>query len=117
MCQKRFPAKLIGRNNKQAIGLRVANVDRSQVSATQSLADRHSRAFASGAVLTGIRQNVFDFFLVHSVIVDMGKARRFVEEKSNFHLVQNRQVRRRGQVLRSGSSLPSRTCREALLPV
>ena len=104
ICQKRVPAEFIGRNDKQAIGFRVANVDRAQISASRSLANRNSRAFASRTILTWIRQNVFDFFLVHSVIVNMRKASSLVEEESNFHLIQNRQVRCCGQALRKFAS-------------
>src|SRR6185295_13462254 len=106
------PAEFIGRNDKQAIGFRVANVDRAQVSASRSLANRNSRAFASRTILTWIRQNVFDFFLVHSVIVNMRKASSLVEEESNSHLIENRQVRCRGQALRKFASDLSH-CRQA----
>jgi hypothetical protein len=73
---------------------RVANVDRSQISASRSLADHHARAFSSWAVLTGIRQNVLDFFLVHSVIVDVRKAGSRIEVESKLHQIQDKKERR-----------------------
>jgi hypothetical protein len=91
MRRKRLFPEIVGGNDKDAIRIRIANVNHAQKSTIRGLPYRDSRSSAAGAVLIRTTHYISDFVLVHAMVVDIRQTRRRVEVESNLHQDQDRQ--------------------------
>jgi hypothetical protein len=75
----------MGCDYKNAVRLRIANVDHSQVSAALSLPDGDSGSIPTWPILARIREHFFNFVLAEIMMMNVRQPGVRVEIKPDFH--------------------------------
>src|SRR5205807_447048 len=87
-----FSLDVVGSNNKDTIPRFLRLVDDLQITAIQSLSEFDSRFFPSSKIISAAYQDLADFFLAHSVLIDVGLPKVWVDVKPNFHFILSRGI-------------------------
>lgn len=78
-------SQLIGCDDKNTLCIGIGHIDDSEIAAVSGPADRYSGTFTADTVFSRVAQNLVDFVFVNSMIVNMGRARFWIDEKAKFH--------------------------------
>jgi hypothetical protein len=81
----RLAPQFVGRNDENALRVFVGHVNHLQVPSDSSLANLHSGASRGSRFLPRTAENLPDFFLSHTVVMDMGLAGIGIEVESDPH--------------------------------
>lgn len=88
--QKRFISKLVCRNDKSAVRLRVTDVNNSKIPTSRRLAYRHAGAVSPGTILSWIVQDFLHLFLFDLVIPNVRLISFRIEVETKIHRHQYR---------------------------